>query len=154
MRVSQCLHSGQPTVYHIPSSLGQDKLQNQPKLKGVAKLTPSFWGEDQQWPITRGMDTGERCSLEAIVITSLSFQIMLYHGHILVPISLLLYCEFLAAPSFIHLLFPFTTSDCEHCFVSAEFLMDDERSKRKVGKKQKNLKSLFVMVRWKRSQSV
>ena len=82
------------------------------------------------------MDTGERCSLEAIVITSLSFQIMLYHRHIFwYPYPFCYIVSSLQLTSFVRLLFPFATiTDLEHCFVSAEFLMDDERSKRKVGK--------------------
>lgn len=84
----------------------------------------------------KGAWTRERCSLEAIVITSLSFQIMLYHGHIFwYPYPFCYIVSSLQLTSSIHLLFPFATiTDLEHCFVSAEFLMDGKRSKRKVGK--------------------
>lgn len=109
--MSQCLHSGPSTVYHIPSSLGQDKLQNQPKFKGVAKLTPSFWGEDQQWPITKGhghrgaLFIGGHCDNISILP-----DYALSWAYFLVPISLLLYCEFLAT----HIFYSSFISLCHH----------------------------------------
>ena len=121
-------------IDHLP--LVRTSYKTSPNAKEWRNWVHPSEGRIKNGLLQRVMDTGEHCSLEAIVITSLSFQIMLYHGHIFwYPYPFCYIVSFLQLISFIHLLFPFATiTDLEHSFVSAEFLVDDERSKRKVGK--------------------
>ena len=96
-------------IYHLP--LVRTSYKTSPNAKEWRNWLHPSEGRIKNGLLQRVMDTGEHCSLEAIVITSLSFQIMLYHGHIfLVSISLLLYCEFLAA----HIFYSSFISLCNH----------------------------------------
>lgn len=124
-------------IYHLP--LVRTSYKTSPNSKEWRNWLHPSEGRINNGLLQRGMDTGEHCSLEAIVITSLSFQIMLYHGHIFwYPYPFCYIVSSLQLTSFIHLLFPFATiTDLEHCFISAEFLVEDERSKMKLGQKLK-----------------